>query len=66
MTPGCRVTQLYPQALGTHISRLLRHAWVTVGLLFNHGQYTGLISGLANNSVSSSDCIAVNNRGISE
>jgi hypothetical protein len=32
MTPGDRVTQLYPQALGTHCSRLLRHAWVTVGL----------------------------------
>jgi hypothetical protein len=25
MTPGDRVTQLYPQALGTHFSRLLRH-----------------------------------------
>jgi hypothetical protein len=24
-----------PQALGTHFSRLLRHAWVTVGLFFN-------------------------------
>jgi hypothetical protein len=24
--PGDRVTQLYPQALGTHFSRLLRHA----------------------------------------
>jgi hypothetical protein len=31
-TPGHRVTQLYPQALGNHFSRLLRHAWVTVGL----------------------------------
>jgi hypothetical protein len=26
------VAQLYPQTLGTHFSRLLRHAWVTVGL----------------------------------
>jgi hypothetical protein len=32
MTPGDRVAQLYPQAPGTHFSRLLRHAWVTVGL----------------------------------
>jgi hypothetical protein len=31
MTPGDRVAQLYPQALGTHFSRLLRHAWFTVG-----------------------------------
>jgi hypothetical protein len=29
MTFGDRVSQLYPQALGTHFSRLLRHAWVT-------------------------------------
>jgi hypothetical protein len=34
MTPGDRVAQLYSQALGTHFSRLLRHAWVTVGLFF--------------------------------
>jgi hypothetical protein len=40
MTPGDRVAQLYPQALGTH-SRLLRHAWVTVGLFFNPGHHTG-------------------------
>jgi hypothetical protein len=39
--PGYRVAQLYPQALGTHFSRLLRHAWVTVGLLFNPGHHTG-------------------------
>jgi hypothetical protein len=26
MTPGYRVAQVYPQALGTHFSRLLRHA----------------------------------------
>jgi hypothetical protein len=26
MTPGDRVAQLYPQALATHFSRLLRHA----------------------------------------
>jgi hypothetical protein len=35
------VAQLYPQALDTHFSRLLRHAWVTVGLLFNPGHHTG-------------------------
>jgi hypothetical protein len=28
MTSGDRVTQLYTQALGTHFSRLLRHAWL--------------------------------------
>jgi hypothetical protein len=32
MIPGDRVVQLYPQALGTNFSRLLRRAWVTVGL----------------------------------
>jgi hypothetical protein len=41
MTPGDRVTQLYPQALGTHFSPILRHAWVTVGLFFNPGHHTG-------------------------
>jgi hypothetical protein len=41
MTPGDRVAQLYPQALGTHFNRLLRHAWVTVGLFFNLGYHTG-------------------------
>jgi hypothetical protein len=41
MTPGGRVAQLYPQALGTHFSRLLRHAWVTVGLFFNPGHHAG-------------------------
>jgi hypothetical protein len=41
MTPGDRVAQLYPQTLGTHFSRLLPHAWVTVGLLFNPGHHTG-------------------------
>jgi hypothetical protein len=35
MTPGDRVTQLYPQTLGTHFSRLVRHAWVTVGLFLS-------------------------------
>jgi hypothetical protein len=29
------VALLYPQALGTHFSRLLRHAWATEGLCFN-------------------------------
>jgi hypothetical protein len=41
MTPGDRVAQLYPQELGTHFSRLLRHEWVTVGLFFNPGHHTG-------------------------
>jgi hypothetical protein len=41
MTPGDRVAQLYPQALGTQFSRLLRHAWVTVELLFNPRHHTG-------------------------
>jgi hypothetical protein len=36
MTPRDRVAQLYPQTLGTHFSRLLRHAWVTVGLLVSN------------------------------
>jgi hypothetical protein len=47
MTPGDRVAQLYPQAQGTHFSRLLRHVWVTVGLFLipattreNYIQYT--------------------------
>jgi hypothetical protein len=39
--PGDRVAQLYPQALGTHFSRILRHAWVTVRLFFNPGHHTG-------------------------
>jgi hypothetical protein len=42
MTPGDRVVQLYPQTLGTQFSRLLRYAWVTVGLFFNPGHHTGL------------------------
>jgi hypothetical protein len=29
------VAQLYPQAPSTHFSRLLRHAWATVGLFFS-------------------------------
>jgi hypothetical protein len=41
MTPRDRVVQLYPQALGTNFSRLLRHAWVTVGLFFNSSHHTG-------------------------
>jgi hypothetical protein len=43
MTPGDRVAQLYPQALGTHFSRLLRHNWVTLGLFFNPGHHTGYL-----------------------
>jgi hypothetical protein len=31
-----------PQALDTHFSRLLKHAWVTVGLSFNPSRHTGL------------------------
>jgi hypothetical protein len=38
--PGDRVAQVYPQALGTHFSRLLRYTWVTEGLLFNPGFFT--------------------------
>jgi hypothetical protein len=41
MTPGNRMAQLYPQALGTHFCRLLRNAWVTVRLLFNPGHHMG-------------------------
>jgi hypothetical protein len=37
------VAQLYPQTLGTHFSRLLRHEWVTVGLFFNPGHRTGFM-----------------------
>jgi hypothetical protein len=44
LTPGDRVAQLYPQALGTHFSRLLRHECVTVGLFFNPGHHTGSLS----------------------
>jgi hypothetical protein len=32
ISPRGRVAQFYPQAPVTHFSRLLRHAWVTVGL----------------------------------
>jgi hypothetical protein len=44
-TPGHRVAQLYPQALGTNFSRRLRHAWVTVGLFFNTVHHTGQTPG---------------------
>jgi hypothetical protein len=43
MTPKDRVAQLYPQALGTHFSRLLRHERVTVGLLFYPGHHAGAL-----------------------
>jgi hypothetical protein len=43
VTPGDRVTQLYSQALGTHFSRLLRHAWATLGLFLSPGHHTGII-----------------------
>jgi hypothetical protein len=39
--PRGRVAQLYIRALGTHFSRLLRHAWVTVGLFLLPGHHTG-------------------------
>jgi hypothetical protein len=35
------VAQLYPQAPSTQFSRLLRHAWVTVGLFLFPGHHTG-------------------------
>jgi hypothetical protein len=35
ISPGDWVVQLYPQAPNTHFSRLLRHAWATVGLFFS-------------------------------
>jgi hypothetical protein len=41
ISPRGRVAQLYPQAPGTHFSRLLRHAWVTVGLFLFPGHHTG-------------------------
>jgi hypothetical protein len=40
--PQRQGAQLYPQALGTHFSRLLRYTWVTVGLFFNPGHHMGL------------------------
>ena len=33
--PWCNVTQLYPQARGTHFGRLLLPEWATVGLFFS-------------------------------
>jgi hypothetical protein len=50
--PGLRIYDLrrqggpaiYPQVLGNHFSRLLRHEWVTVGLFFNPGHHTGFFS----------------------
>jgi hypothetical protein len=41
ISPRGRVAQLYPQERGTHFSRLLRHAWVTVGLFLFPGHHTG-------------------------
>jgi hypothetical protein len=37
------VARLYPQALGTHFSRLLRHARATAGLFLFFGRYTEII-----------------------
>jgi hypothetical protein len=43
------MAQLYPQAPNTHFSRLLRHAWATVGLFFSpvttRGNFTFSLSG---------------------
>jgi hypothetical protein len=39
MTPGDRVTQLYPQALGTHFCRRLLHAWAMLGLFLSSGHH---------------------------
>jgi hypothetical protein len=39
VTPVHRMTQLYPQALGTHFSRLLRHAWAMLGQFLSSGHY---------------------------
>jgi hypothetical protein len=43
VTPGDRVTQLYSQALGTHFSRLLRHAWATLELFLSFGHHTEIL-----------------------
>jgi hypothetical protein len=40
VTPGDTVTQLYPQALGTDFSCLLRHAWAALGLFLSSGHHT--------------------------
>jgi hypothetical protein len=40
---GARVAQLYPQTLGADFSRLLRHAWATLGLFFTPGHHTGAL-----------------------
>jgi len=37
------VAQLYSQAPSTHFSRLLRHAWATVGLFFSPVATRGFI-----------------------
>jgi hypothetical protein len=42
ISPRGRVAQLYPQAPGTHFSRLLRHACVTGGLFLFPGRDTGI------------------------
>jgi hypothetical protein len=43
ISPRGRVVQLYPHAPDTHFSRLLRHAWVTVGLYLFPGHHTGKV-----------------------
>jgi hypothetical protein len=39
VTPGDRVTQLYPQALGTHFSHLLQRAWAMLGLFLSSSHH---------------------------
>jgi hypothetical protein len=46
--PGLRIYDPRRQGVpaippGTHFSRLLRHAWVTVGLFFSPGHHTGTV-----------------------
>jgi hypothetical protein len=49
--PQRQVTQLYPQALGTHFSLLLWHAWATLGLFLSSSHHTELIKMSAQNDV---------------
>jgi hypothetical protein len=48
ISPGDWVAQLYPEAPSTHFSRLLRHAWATVGLFLSpvSGHHTGIIESI--------------------
>jgi hypothetical protein len=42
ISPRGRMAQLYSLAPCTDFSRLLRHAWVTVGLFLFPGHHTGI------------------------